>query len=510
MSAPDLPDDPGGLRLALNWFHTWFGLFLGGLLFVMFWTGTLAVFDREIDRWMMPATRLAAPPPVSADAILPVLKEDMEGARGWRIILPDNRTPVIEAQIRTAQGPQIRRFIDPATLEVLPEQATFGATQFFYPYHFRLNSGAIGLFVCAFAAIVMVALCISGVIIHRKIFADFFTLRIVRKPQRTTLDLHNLSGVLTLPFLLMISFTGVAIFSYTYLPSAQSIIFGRDPSAMAAGYFSREAADEPGGVWVSLDLLRDKAAAHWNSDRPKYVQLVHPGDANAYVELRPNSSRTISKSTEAIWFDAATGDLLAASPVTATRRTYDFIYGIHLIQFDHWPLRWLYFLSGLAGCGLIATGMLFWVQSHQKRHNKQRARSGRVVEVFAITSTTGLLIATLGYFIANRLLPPELAGRAAKEVWIFHAVWIASAIHAYLRGHVAWREQCWIIAAACLSALFLNATTTPDHLLSAMRRGLWPTAGVDLSLLASAAIATKAALMLRRRARWARSRGETR
>ena len=29
MSAPAYPDDPGGLRLALNWFHTWFGLFLG-------------------------------------------------------------------------------------------------------------------------------------------------------------------------------------------------------------------------------------------------------------------------------------------------------------------------------------------------------------------------------------------------------------------------------------------------------------------------------------------------
>ncbi len=25
MSAPAHPDDPGGLRLALNWFHIWFG-----------------------------------------------------------------------------------------------------------------------------------------------------------------------------------------------------------------------------------------------------------------------------------------------------------------------------------------------------------------------------------------------------------------------------------------------------------------------------------------------------
>ncbi|MFC4257368.1 PepSY domain-containing protein [Altererythrobacter xixiisoli] len=503
MSAPDLPDDPGGLRLAMNWFHTWFGLVLGALMFVIFWTGTLAVFDREIDRWMMPATRLTEPPDVSADAIAAVMQAEMAGARGWRIILPDGRTPVAEVQISSATGEQIRRFVDPARLRVLPEQATYGATHFFYPYHFRLNSGAIGLFLCAFAAVVMLALCISGVIVHRRIFADFFTLRIVRKPQRTTLDLHNLSGVLTLPFLLMISFTGVAIFSYTYLPSAGSIIFGRDPGAMAAGYFSRDPAGRPGGASVPLDLLRDKAAAYWHSDRPAYVQLVHPGDANAYVELRPDSSRTIAKSTAAVWFDAASGDLISGSPITPVRRAYDVIYGIHLIQFDHWALRWLYFLSGLAGCVLIATGMLFWVQSRQKRHRKQGRRSGRLVEAVAIGSTTGLLIATLAFLIANRLLPPDLTGRASAEVWLFHAAWLLAVLHAALRGHSAWREQGWLIAMLCVAAVVLNAITTADNLPAALLRGLWHTAGVDLTLLASGAIAAGAASRLGRRARQA-------
>ena len=45
----------------MNALHTWSGVVLGSLLFVIFWMGTLSVFDREIDRWMMPATRLASP-----------------------------------------------------------------------------------------------------------------------------------------------------------------------------------------------------------------------------------------------------------------------------------------------------------------------------------------------------------------------------------------------------------------------------------------------------------------
>ena len=498
MSPPDLPDHPGDLRLALNWFHTWFGLFVGGLLFVIFWMGTLAVFDREIDRWMMPATRLSTPPPVSADAVLPVLGDHATTARGWRMILPDSRTPVVEVQIRPASGDFIRQFVDPATLRIVPEAGTFGGTGFFYPYHFRLNVGATGLWLCAFAAVVMMALCISGIIIHRRIFADFFTLRIVRKPLRTVLDLHNLSGVLTLPFLLVISFTGVAIFTFAYLPTAQAILFDRDPAATTAGYFSRPPAGQPGGPLVSLELLRDKAIAHWAGDRPKYIQLIHPGDANGYVEIRRPSAGTVSYSTEVIWYDAASGEFLAASPVTATRRFYDSIYGIHLVQFDHWSLRWLYFLSGLAGCLLIATGLLFWVQSRRKQHEKLGLRGVRVAEAASVAVTTGLLIATLGFLIANRILPAGLEGRAAMEVWIFHGVWAAAFLHAGIRGRVAWREQAWMIAAGSLIAVLLNAVTTSQGLPFSLIGRFWSVLGVDLFLLASAAVAALSANALRK------------
>lgn len=501
MSAPAHPDNPGGLRLALNWFHTWFGLFLGGLLFVIFWTGTLAVFDREIDRWMMPATRIAAAPEVTADQLLPTIREFAPEARSWTIILPDDRTPVAETWVTPSEGGQIRRYIDPATRALLPDQGTLGGERFFYPYHFTLHIHAfgIGLWLCAFAAVAMMALCVSGVVIHKKIFADFFTLRIVRKPQRTTLDLHNISGVLALPFHLMITFTGVAIFTYTYLPSAQAIVFAGDPAAANAGWFSRPAAGKPGGLLVSLDALRDKAAVHWSSDRPKYVRIIHPGDANAYVEVSRPSNRTISYGGNArLWFDGATGKLLAQTPYTSTTRFYEFLYGIHAIQFDHWTLRWLYFLSGLAGCVLIATGLLFWMQSRRKRHAKLGLRGVRVAEALSVGVTTGLLIATLAFLIANRVLPLEMADRAATEVWTFHIVWIATTLHAIMRDRVAWAEQAWMIAAGSLLAVLLNAFTTSHALPMAIANGLWHTASVDLVLLASAAVATGTAVKLGR------------
>src|SRR5687768_14441954 len=64
----DRREPPLTLRRSMSWLHTWAGVGLGGLLFAIFWMGTLSVFDREIDRWMMPGTRIAAPRgPVSLD-----------------------------------------------------------------------------------------------------------------------------------------------------------------------------------------------------------------------------------------------------------------------------------------------------------------------------------------------------------------------------------------------------------------------------------------------------------
>lgn len=109
----------------------------------------------------------------------------------------------------------------------------------------------------------------------------------------------------------------------------------------------------------------------------------------------------------------------------------------------------------------------------------------RIVEVVATGSVSGIIIATLSFFVVNRILPLDLDGRAGAEVWTFYAVWIATFAHASLRpGREGWREQNLAIASLAVLAVVLNTITTGDHLWrSLMRRHLWPVAGMDLMLL---------------------------
>src|SRR3546814_18385079 len=58
---------------------------------------------------------------------------------------------------------------------------------------------------------------LSGIVTHKKILADFFLLRF-GKGQRSWLDAHNASSVLFLPFILMITYTGLVSLATHYMP----------------------------------------------------------------------------------------------------------------------------------------------------------------------------------------------------------------------------------------------------------------------------------------------------
>ena len=82
---------------------------------------------------------------------------------------------------------------------------------------------------------------------------------------------------------------------------------------------------------------------------------------------------------------------------------------------------------------------------------------------------------------------------------LLHAGWRSAPVARGL-ANPAWREQCGAIAVLAMVAVLLNWVTTGDHLLATLRAGYWPVAGVDLSLLATAAVALITARILRRRA----------
>jgi uncharacterized iron-regulated membrane protein len=492
----------------MNWLHTWSGVALGGVLFAIFWMGTLSVFDREIDRWMAPMTRQALPTTdISVDALRPSLEEAvLAKASAWSVTFPTERQPVVRVTWREGSR-SVVQYLSPGTGERLPDPGTLAGTRFLYPFHYMLHIRFrdVGMWLVGLAAMAMLALCVTGMVVHRRIFSDFFTFRTHRQSRRLILDLHNVSGVLALPFHIGITLSGLIVFWFVYFPSSWQAAYP-DRTAFSHDAFSgytRPQLNRAGEI-ASLDAMVAEARRLWSGEVPILLSLRYPGDAAAYASLFRADDDRVTAADEAAYFDAPTGKLLHQRTVSRPLMTAQrFISGLHLIRFRHWTLRWLYFALGLSGCVMIATGYLFWLESRRRRHAQLGLRGVRVVEGLTVGSVTGIVIATLSFFVVNRLLPlgASFLGqeRPALEIWTFYLVWLATFAHAWQRSSRAWMDQCWIIAVLAAVAVGLNWITTGDHLLHSLsHRHLWPIAGMDLLLLAGAAVATATAGRLRR------------
>lgn len=505
--------EPGqGFRQSMSWLHTWAGVLLGGLLLAIFWTGSLSVFDREIDRWMQPGTRLAAPPEqLSLDRlVLPHAQQLAAGAPMWSISLPTPRAPTLQLDYRDPEQGPVRRHIDPHTGELIANQGSWGGTRFIFPFHFSLHLGwrSIGYWLVGVAGMGMLVILTSGVVAHRKLFAEFFTFRPHKRLQRSMLDLHNLTGVLVLPFHFVISLSGLVIFYLIYFPGITQALYPQGQAQFqleALGNYSRPASGLDAGS-ASLDAMLSRAKDIWaDNGTPGEAYLLrvwNPGDRNSVVEVRRSFANEVTMNADRLTFDGATGALLhqhSAAPVAGVQR---FLTGLHFIQFDHWTLRWLYFAGGLSGCVLIGTGLLFWTGSRRARHERQGRIGARLVEALSVAAGAGLIIATLAFFIANRLLPldSEVIGnrRAALEGWAFYLCWLLALAHAMLCPAQAWRRQLQLAAVMAVSAVLLNWLTTADHPLSSLPAGYPGVAGMDLMLLALAGFCLLAATRIQR------------
>ncbi|HEY1394589.1 PepSY-associated TM helix domain-containing protein [Roseateles sp.] len=535
-------------RLSMAWLHTWFGLVLGFVLMVVFFFGALSVFDREIDRWAIPSSRFEPQPMPSFDQILKPAFEKMQPAKEAVALLegrvngplPErfddvsswgayttHRDPVVSVfagfKVPNAKDPDETVFavhaLDPRSGAVLPQGQLRIGSEFFYPLHYSLHFSwkDLGYWIVGFSALMMLAALVSGVVMHRKIFREFFTFRRNKTVQRSALDLHNLTGVVALPFHFFFAFTGLVIFAGIYFPVAHTQL--HDLHDLSERLEAKETGlpHERAGVaapLASVDAMVAEAQRRWAAKGMAgdvgFVNLQHVGDANAYVSVYRAGTDRVALTGEGVHFKASTGELLREDPPrTAVDSVNEFLTGLHLQHFRHWLLRWLYVLGGLLGCVCIATGFLFFVEKRKQQHAKAGGQGSRVVDALAVTTVTGMLVATMAMLIANRLLPESLADKGEWERNVFWGTWALTMVHAFVRGgavarakmNPAWREQCWVIAVGAASAVVANALTTGDHLGKTLSAGYWPVAGMDLSLIATAAVALFAAGKLAQRVR---------
>ncbi len=442
----------------MTWLHNWTGLVIGWLVLVIAAAGTLAVFRQELDAWCHPElARGAIDQAAAGAAAVRWLGTHAAGAPGWYLDLADARSPGTLA-FWSAPGGFVSRMLSPLTGTPDGIRASLGG-EFFYRLHFELQLPyPWGRLIAAVAAEMLLTVLVTGIVAHRRIFKDFFTLR-TGKGQRSWLDGHVVLGVLALPFHLMITVTGIVTLAALLLPWGGLAAHRGDAAAMARDLFPaivRPASGRAAPLAPLAPMLR-AAAARFGGAGIANVSIVNPGDAAQLVSVSAGEGRVIAVQRHEITFDGTTGRMLAEHVERRpAMRVYDTLYGLHLGHFAGLASRWLYFLSGLMLTATIVTGLILWVA----KPRRMRGFGYHLVERLNVGFVAGMPMAFAVFLLANRLLPVTLAARDTAEVRCLFLAWGAALIGAALvpatRG---WPLILAFAAAACVAVTVADLVT---------------------------------------------------
>jgi uncharacterized iron-regulated membrane protein len=362
--------------------------------------------------------------------------------------------------------------------------------EFFYRFHFDLQYMPIifARWLVGIAALAMLVAILSGIVTHKKIFRDFFTLR-RGKGQRSWLDGHNATAVLALPFHLMITYTGLVTLMAMLMPWAVIANYSDTEKLFEKLFPSLEEVERSHTPARLTDLV---AVVHDAERRmggaAGFISVSEPGDTVARITVSQSNATLLSSRTPSLTYDGVTGKVIWQRPAPgAAALTDGVMIGLHSGRFADYGMRWLYFLCGVGGCVMVASGLVLWtVKRREKLTDPARPHFGfRLVEWLNISVVGGFPFAIAAFLWANRLLPLALKGRAQWEV---HSLFIAWGL-ALVVALVVPRRHAWTALLGATGALL---AAIPVYNLAATSRGLfatlsqedWMLAGVDLVLIA--------------------------
>ena len=252
--------------------HSTLGLVCCALLYLICATGTAIVLYEEWQRFeQRDAPEMTAIAPAAIQrGIENVLATESDGPATTHLYV---HLPTEDLPRTTITTDTQAVHIDEGGSIVMPEENAWA--EFLLALHYRLNLPAVvGMSLVGLFGAMLVALTISGIAAHPRIFRDAFRLRARRGDDVATLDWHNRLAVWTIPFALAIALTGTMIgLFYISGSGLAASAYGGDSEAALAPVFGGEpegdaspapfpdvAPNFPHGARISRDsLLRHPA-----------------------------------------------------------------------------------------------------------------------------------------------------------------------------------------------------------------------------------------------------------
>lgn len=441
------------LRNALS-AHGWLGLLISVPLFIVFWAGAITLFYPEISKWS-----LLPHYPVQSKTSLPSLNTIFERVQvDYRIEsdemmslrLPTDSSAHIIVFFRTVAEDTnkrtfVRLLIDPVSGEILDEDDKFHMADFLYELHFNLKL-PLGRYIVGIITLFFLMLILTGIIVQlKKLIEYFFKYRHQGSLKDKMKDMHNVVGVISLPYSLMYALTGL-MFNLGILlqiPSALLLYQGDDQAmALDAGFASYR--EKPTGVAAEMpDLNALLATTEASYDvNVRRINIHNYGDEAAAVRLIGRGREAFSSRLDR-HFILSSNDFAAEynpPPGNVFAHGTEILVSMHFANFAGVDVRLLFFAVAIGICGMIVAGNVLWFVKNQRRPSHPRTLN--VMKALTLGGCVGVIPATAFIFLLERVLPIGFFERAHMIEVAFLMVLLAYVVSGFIipysKRYIGW------------------------------------------------------------------------
>ncbi|TMO73842.1 PepSY-associated TM helix domain-containing protein [Pseudoalteromonas aurantia] len=467
--------------------HTWTGICAGLLLFIGFFAGSLTMFRGAIDQWATPASyQLPQVQEAQYDELLQkVLAAYPSAADSVSLHFSEGHSPITWYETGSARGLSLDDQVYHATLndngELVAELRHVNELSMLVDYLHRtagiigeIGHDQAGVYVLGIASFLYFIALVSGVIfLLPTLTKSFFALRHTKSKARFWLDTHNLIGVSSLPFHIIISFTVFVFAFHDLLYGGLSQVYGDKPM------FKRNAESEI--VYQVADLpklaeLRQAVteyAPNYTIENIDFSGLIEQGPSAAIKIVNLN---TVMRGpiTDFLYMQPYTFEISTSSVQGGDQGVWSSIvssfFGLHFGSFGGDFGRWAYFIMGLLGAILFYTGNLLWLEKRRKAQVMEQSRASIVLAKLTVGISLGSIAGIACAFAASKWLSIASLNINVAYMWLYYITFFVTLGAAFIYG--APKTAIVGMRAIALLCFSIPMTSLLAFLVPAV--GIWP------------------------------------
>jgi uncharacterized iron-regulated membrane protein len=376
--------------------HKWTSLGCTAFLLMACITGLPLIFHDEIDHVLDHRVAASAVPNGTADANLETMvattKARFPTLRPISIVWDEEEPRVavfMSATLQLRPGKISSLVFDRHTGKLLEEyKPGRNATAFILCLHRELFIGLPGELLMGLMALLFVIALVSGALVYGPFMRRlrFGTIRRNAARRVRWFDLHNLIGIVTLSWAVVVGATGVINALSTPLFAAWS---AQTMPAILAPYRGKQALK----TMVSVDVAVTKAKQ--SLPGMKMISAVFPnpviGSPRHYlVWMRGTTPATSELFTPAI-IDAQSGQLTLAKGLPWYLRTLEVSRPLHFGDYGGMPLKIIWALFDVALITVLLSGVYLWLSRRKTPVEDELDRLVSLEELSTETPNTGML-----------------------------------------------------------------------------------------------------------------------